>query len=80
MVQNIRLMETALGTSKKDVVEEEHETVIVQRRGLYAAKDIKSGEEISEDSIDVLRPALGILPKYKNILIGKKAKVVPEKQ
>ncbi len=75
MVQNIRLMETALGTSKKDVVEEEHETVIVQRRGLYAAKDIKSGEEISEDSIDVLRPALGILPKYKNILIGKKAKV-----
>jgi len=75
MVKNIRLMEKALGTSKKDVVEEENETVIVQRRSLYAAIDIKAGDEISEKSIDVLRPALGILPKYKNIVIGKKAKV-----
>ena len=73
MVKNIRLMETALGSSKKDVVEEENETVIVQRRGLYAANDIKSGEVIKDDDIDVLRPALGILPKYKKIIIGKKA-------
>ena len=31
------------------------------------------GEIITNDSIDVLRPALGILPKYKDIIIGKKA-------
>ena len=75
MVKNIRLMETALGSSKKDVVEEEHETVTVQRRGLYAANDIKSGEIITENDIDVLRPALGILPKYKGIVVGKTAKL-----
>jgi sialic acid synthase SpsE len=75
MVKNIRLMETALGSSKKDVVEEEHETVIVQRRGLYAARDIMSGEKITKNDIDILRPALGILPKYKNIVVGKTAKI-----
>ena len=74
MVKNIRLMELALGSSRKEVVKEEEETVIVQRRGLYASKNIKSGAIINEDSIDVLRPALGILPKYKKIVIGKQAK------
>ncbi len=73
MVKNIKLMEKALGSSSKYVVEEEKETVYVQRRGLYASKDILKGDIITEDSIQVLRPALGILPKYKNIIIGKKA-------
>jgi len=75
MVKNIRLMETALGSSKKDVVEEENETVIVQRRGLYAANDINAGQEITDKNIDILRPALGILPKYKKIIIGKSSKI-----
>tara|TARA_B100000965_G_scaffold109039_1_gene90167 strand:- start:1227 stop:2282 length:1056 start_codon:yes stop_codon:yes gene_type:complete len=75
MVKNIRLMETALGSSKKDVVEEESETVIVQRRGLYAAKDIKSGEIITTENLEVLRPALGILPKYKKVVLGMSPKV-----
>ena len=73
MVKNIRLLEKALGSSKKDVVEEEEETVFVQRRGLYAAKEIKEGDIITEESIEVLRPALGIKPKYKRIIVGKKA-------
>ena len=75
MVENIRSMETALGSSKKDVVEEERETVIVQRRGLYAARDIRSGNVIKDEDIEVLRPALGILPKYKNIVVGKTPKI-----
>lgn len=75
MVQNIRLMEKALGSSSKNVVEEESETVIVQRRGLYAACEIKKGEIITEDKIEVLRPALGILPKYKQVIIGKTPKI-----
>ena len=68
-------MEKALGSSKKDVVEEENETVIVQRRGLYAAKDIRSGEIITTEKIEVLRPALGILPKYKQVILGKSPKI-----
>jgi sialic acid synthase SpsE len=71
MIKRIRQLELAMGSSRKLVVEEEQETVIVQRRGLYASKPIKKGQIICSDDIAVLRPALGILPKYKNNIIGK---------
>jgi pseudaminic acid synthase len=74
MVDHIRMLESALGTTRKDVVEEEAETVIVQRRGLYVNKKILKGEKIRKTDLIELRPALGILPKYKPLLIGKKAK------
>ena len=73
MVKDIRLLESAMGGTQKYVVEEESETVIVQRRGLYAKRDIKAGEVIKAEDIDVLRPALGIPPKYKPVIAGKKA-------
>lgn len=75
MVENIRNLEKAMGTGRKEVVEEESETVIVQRRGLYAQNDIKRGQIISRENIIELRPALGILPKFKNIAANLKAKV-----
>lgn len=71
MVDSIREVERAMGSSKKEVVEEEGETVYVQRRCLYAKKDLKKGQVISTEDIDVLRPALGIPPKYKEIIVGK---------
>lgn len=74
MVKRIRLLESALGSSEKKVVEEEAETVIVQRRSLYAKIDIKQGEIIKQENLIELRPALGILPKFKSEIIGKKAK------
>ena len=74
MVDYIRELESAMGTSRKVVVEEEAETVIVQRRGLYTNKLIKKGDEIKEADIVELRPALGILPKYKKAVVGKIAK------
>lgn len=74
MVERIRQLELAMGSTRKFVVEEESETVYVQRRGLYAAKDIKKGQVLTADDITALRPALGILPKYKTVLIGKEAK------
>lgn len=74
MVKRIRQLESALGSGKKEVVAEESETVIVQRRGLYVKRFIKKGEEIKLEDIDVLRPALGILPKFKTVAAGKKAK------
>lgn len=73
MVKDIRLLETAMGSTRKFVVEEENETVYVQRRGLYSSKTIPKGKIIEESDLVVLRPALGILPKYKNIVIGKTA-------
>jgi len=75
MIQRIRQLEIAMGSTRKFVVEEEAETVTVQRRGLYAARSIKKGQIITAEDITTLRPALGILPKYKSVVIGKTAKM-----
>lgn len=74
MADYVRETERALGGSRKEVVGEEQETVYVQRRGLYAKRNIGQGQVIAAEDIDVLRPALGLAPKFKQIIIGKKAK------
>jgi sialic acid synthase SpsE len=74
MVDYIRELEAAMGSTRKVVVEEESETVTVQRRGLYAKRSIPKGKVIEHDDIEELRPALGILPKYKNNIVGQIAK------
>lgn len=71
MVDSIREVERAMGSTRKEVQKEESETVFVQRRCLYAKKDLKKGQVITEEDLDVLRPALGIVPKFKNTIIGK---------
>jgi sialic acid synthase SpsE len=57
MVENTRRLERAMGSTEKFVAENEKGTVIVQRRCLRAARDIKAGEVLTRDMIDVLRPA-----------------------
>lgn len=74
MVSCIRELEAAMGSTRKVVVEEESETVLVQRRSLYAKRDIAKGKIIEPDDVVELRPALGILPKFKNVIIGKVSK------
>lgn len=57
MVENTRQLERSLGSPDKVVAENEKDTVIVQRRCLRAARDVKAGEVFTRDMIDVLRPA-----------------------
>ncbi len=75
MVAYIRELEMALGSTRKLVVEEESETVIVQRRGLYSRRKIPQGKRIEMEDLVELRPALGLPPKYKNDLIGRIAQI-----
>ncbi|MCD6355645.1 MAG: N-acetylneuraminate synthase family protein [Anaerolineaceae bacterium] len=74
MVINTRRLEKALGSADKQVAENEIETVIIQRRCLRAAQDLKVGQVISREMIDVLRPATvgAILPDKINAVIGLK--------
>lgn len=74
MIERTRNLEKAMGTGTKEVVAEESETVIVQRRGLTASRDIKKGASLKRTDIVELRPALGIYPKYKEVVVGKRAK------
>ena len=70
MVDSIREVERAMGSTRKEVVAEEGETVYVQRRCLYAKQDLKKGHIMTSEDIDILRPALGIPPKFKPMIIG----------
>ncbi len=43
-------------------------------RSLYVSKDIKEGEEFTDENIKSVRPGFGLHPKYLNEVLGKKAK------
>jgi N-acetylneuraminate synthase len=75
MVARTRELERALGSPDKVVAENEQDTVVVQRRCLRAARDIKAGEVITREMIEVLRPATkgAILPSQLELVIGTKA-------
>lgn len=74
MVENTRQLERALGSADKKVEANEKDTVIIQRRCIRAARDIKAGETLSREMIDTLRPATpgAILPDHINDVIGTK--------
>ncbi|MAT42540.1 MAG: N-acetylneuraminate synthase [Anaerolineaceae bacterium] len=72
MVKRTRELEAALGSADKVVAENEKETVIIQRRCVRAARDLKKGEVITREMLDVLRPATvgAIKPDQLEQVIG----------
>lgn len=78
MVENIRDAESALGTISYDLSERERNNR-AYRKSIFASKDIKAGEIISEQNVKVVRPAHGLEPKFYEALIGRKARVAIEK-
>lgn len=76
LVTRIRELEEMLGDGLKKIEKNEEETIIVQRRSLFAKRDIKKGQIIREQDIIPLRPLLSdALPANKiKDLIGKKSK------
>ncbi len=77
MVGRTRELERALGSPDKFVADNERETVVLQRRCLRAARDIRAGEVLTRELIDVLRPATpgGIPPFEIDRVIGAQALV-----
>ena len=74
MVDRTRELEYALGSSRKFVAENEQDTVVVQRRCLRAAKDLKAGTVLTEDMLESLRPAPrdAVVPFELPRVVGKK--------
>ena len=44
------------------------------RRSLYIAEDMKKGDMLTKKNLRIIRPGLGIAPKYYNIILGRKIK------
>lgn len=53
---------------------ENEERSLQFRRSIYIVKDIKAGETFNEENIRIIRPGLGLAPKYFEVVLGKKAK------
>ena len=77
MVDQVRILERALGSRQKRVAGNEKETYVVQRRCLRAAREVKAGESFTREMIDILRPATpGALMSWDlDRVIGMKARV-----
>ena len=73
MVNNIRLIEKALGDGVKRPAEAEKKNIAIARKSIVAAKDIKKGEIFTEDNITVKRPGSGISPMKWFEVLGTEA-------
>jgi N-acetylneuraminate synthase len=56
------------GSSKKE------EKSRIFRRSLYIAEDIKKGDFLNKSNLRIVRPGMGLPPKYYDILLGRKVK------
>ena len=72
MVEEIRNAKRIIGKKHYGPTPGEMSNVPL-RRSLYAVKDIKKGDIITEENVRSIRPAAGIGPKYYSEMLGKKA-------
>lgn len=71
LVSETRKAWEALGQIKYGATEKEKKSLQF-RRSIYASKDIRAGEPLTEENIRIVRPGFGLAPKYYELLIGKK--------
>ena len=70
MIKSVREAEAALGKINYEASEKNK----LRRRSLFAIKDIKAGEVLTDANIGSRRPGYGLHPSYYKDVIGKKAK------
>ncbi|MCM1232137.1 MAG: N-acetylneuraminate synthase family protein [Butyrivibrio sp.] len=73
LVEKIRLYEQMKGTGIKMPMGDEVKNRRNNRKSIVCVRDVKAGETLSEADIDIKRPGFGLSPKYRDMLIGKKA-------
>ena len=62
---------SSLGKIKYGSVNEERASMTF-RRSIYLSQDIAKGERLTEKNMRIIRPGLGLSPKYYDIIKGKK--------
>ena len=78
MVISVREAEKAIGEINYQLTEKQKKGRDFSR-SLYVVKDIKKGEEVTEENVKSVRPGFGLHPKYYKEILGKKARFNLEK-
>lgn len=73
MVESVRIIEQALGTSEF-MLSEGAKKSRLRGRSIYVSVDVKAGDIVTVDNIRVVRPATGIAPIYYNDILGRRFK------
>ena len=73
MVEAVRATEKALGKVSYDLTEKQKESRVF-RRSLFVVKDMKAGEEFTEENVRSIRPGYGLHTRYLEDVLGRKAK------
>lgn len=73
LIQGIRIIENALGTTLKAPVEVETDNRLIARRSLVAARPLRRGELITADAIAYKRPGHGLSPMEFWDMVGRPA-------
>ncbi len=71
LVQEVNAAYEAIGSVHYGLTSQESTKF---RRSLYIVEDMKAGDVITEKNMRSIRPGFGLLPKYYDILLGKKVK------
>lgn len=73
LVENVRIIEKAIGKVWYGAGEQEEKNKIF-RRSLFVVEDIKAGDKFSATNIRCIRPGYGLSPKYLPEILGRTAK------
>lgn len=74
MVDAIRDVEKAIGKVSYEITSKVEKSRVFAR-SLFIVKDVKAGEEISEENVRSIRPGYGLHPKYYDKVMGKKFRI-----
>jgi len=73
MIEEVNRAKDALGDVHFGLTESELRSRVF-RRSIYISEDVKKGETLSAKNIRVIRPGLGLEPKFYETVLGLKAK------
>lgn len=73
MVEQIRSVEAAMGDGRKVPSKSEQRNIAIARKSIVAARTIKKGELLTEETITTKRPGNGISPMRWNDVTGTRA-------
>lgn len=73
LVEFSKRIPSIIGDGIKRIQPHEYDSLNMQRKSLYAACDIKKGTVITPEMITVKGPGGGLLPRYLEVIVGRKA-------